>query len=151
MKDATVITIRGNLTEDPQPKTQGNGAKLRVAVTDSYFDRESQTWKDLRSEFYTVFTGPALGANVLSSVRKGNPVVVTGRLSTNTWQDDAGTDRTDLQINADSVAVDLVWGSATYKGRLRLDTIPEHDPSTGEVLTPGEEEVTIPEEAVAVA
>lgn len=59
-------------------------------------------------------TFPSAALTVLDSIEKGQPVIVTGRLRTNTWESDAGP-RTDLVIDASAVGHDLTRGIATFR------------------------------------
>src|SRR5690625_3421497 len=78
-------------------------------------------------------TEPA-GRNVLASVTKGQPLVVTGRLNRSEWTGVYGTVRHSLTVNADAIGHDLTFGRAVFTRPLKASDIPDHDPVTGEVV-----------------
>src|SRR5699024_3479619 len=78
----TRTTLIGNATADPTAHPQEDGsvtAKVRVAVTGRYYNTTSQDFADRKTEFITVFVRRQLAQNVLRSVRKGQPLIATGR------------------------------------------------------------------------
>lgn len=110
------ITVSGWVATDTR-HIQGKGdlavTSFRLASTPRYFDRERNTWVDGTTEWFTVrtFRGPAI--TVHASIKKGQPVVVTGRLRTTTWQAQDGP-RWDMVIDATAVGQDCTRGTATF-------------------------------------
>ncbi|WP_182354237.1 single-stranded DNA-binding protein [Flaviflexus huanghaiensis] len=100
----------------------------------AYFRVGSTPWRgagDVReqvTEWFTVRTYGELARNCAVSVRKGTPLLVRGRLETDTYQlkDDPTQMRKDLIIRADSVGVELGRGTATYTKNLPVEE--ESDP-----------------------
>lgn len=116
MNDLT-ITVSGWVATNPRHVVGRNGTSLtsfRVASTSRYFDRSSNAWENGPTEWFTVRTFRGAALTVLDSVAKGQPVLVTGRLRTNTWESEAGP-RTDLVIDATAVGHDLTRGIATFR------------------------------------
>lgn len=137
-------TLQGNATGDPQAR-EGSGpftAILRMAVTPSYFDNEKGAFGDRKTEFITVFARNQLGRNVLASITKGQPVVVTGRLGSSEWTGDDGVARHSLTMNAEAIGHDLTFGRAVFTRPLKASDVPDHDPHTGEVITEETVDVT---------
>ncbi|GAA3813261.1 single-stranded DNA-binding protein [Cellulomonas soli] len=97
------------------PGTDGGTpyTSFRMASTRRWFDRESGLWKDGRTEWFTVkaFRGTAL--NAATSLRKGDPVLVHGRIATEDWTGADGP-RTTLVIEAAAIGHDLTYGSAQF-------------------------------------
>ncbi len=115
MNDLT-ITVSGWVATDPRHVVGPTGTSLtsfRVASTSRYFDRATNAWADGATEWFTVRVFRGAAVTVMNSIEKGQPVVVTGRLKTNTWQAEAG-ERTDLMIDATSLGHDLTRGVATF-------------------------------------
>jgi single-strand DNA-binding protein len=115
MNDLTV-TVTGWVATDPRIHVVPGGTDLvsfRMASTSRYFDRAQNAWIDRDTEWFTVrvFRAPAL--LVQRSVKKGQPVVVVGRLHSNEWKAESGT-RTDLVIDAQTVGHDLTRGIADF-------------------------------------
>lgn len=130
-------TLQGNATGDPQPR-EGKGqftAILRMAVTPSYYDSEKGAFGDRKTEFITVFARNNLARNVLTSVIKGQPLVVTGRLPSSEWTGDDGMVRHSLTMNAEAVGHDLTFGKAVFTRPLKASDVPDHDADTGEIIS----------------
>ena len=116
MNDLT-ITVSGWVATKPRHVVGRNNVSLtsfRVASTSRYFDRAANAWEDGPTEWFTVRTFRSAALTVLDSIEKGQPVIVTGRLRTNTWESEAGP-RTDLVIDASGVGHDLTRGIATFR------------------------------------
>src|SRR5690625_249068 len=116
-------TLQGNATGDPQPREGNDGpftSILRIAVTPSYYDSEKGTYGDRKTEFITVFARNQLARNVLASVTKGQPLVVTGRLNSSEWTGVDGTvrhslDRKSTRLNSSHVAISYAVFCLTKK------------------------------------
>lgn len=110
------VTVTGWVATEPKQHTNPGGATLttfRLATTSRYFDRSTNTWVDRDTEWFTVRTFRSTAANVAQSVRKGQPVIVMGRLHTNEWGADDGP-RVDVVIDATTVGHDLARGAASF-------------------------------------
>ncbi|MGO1183846.1 MAG: single-stranded DNA-binding protein [Micrococcaceae bacterium] len=114
-----LITIRGNLAADPKSRVLPDGStevlEFRVASTERRFDRQSERWIDGNTSWFTVNCYRGLARNARRSLSKGQPVVVTGRLSVRTWttkepEGEAPKTGTTVQIEAESVGHDLSRG-----------------------------------------
>lgn len=130
-------TVMGNATADPMERKQAEGApsaSVRVAVTGSYFNTATGEFSDRKTEFITVFARRGLARNLLASVRKGQPLVVTGRLSTSEWTGEDDTPRHSLNIQAESIGHDLTYGTAQFTRPLRDRDTPDIDPKTSSIL-----------------
>ncbi|MFD1714030.1 single-stranded DNA-binding protein [Amnibacterium flavum] len=113
------ITVVGRVATVPKRIERGEAPALvtfRLASRDSRFDEETKTWIESDPNWYTVNAWRALADNVERSVRKGQPVIVTGRLDLRTWKDDSGANRVDPTLQADGIGHDLRRGSSTFTG-----------------------------------
>lgn len=129
-------TLVGNATADPLERTQGDGsltAILRLAVTGRYFDQEKNAFQDRKTEFVSVFARRSLARNVLRSVSKGQPLIVTGRLGSSEWSGDDGSPRHSLTLQAESIGHDLTFGTARFTKPTSGEDMPDVDPDTGEM------------------
>ncbi|WP_395242949.1 single-stranded DNA-binding protein [Agromyces sp. MMS24-K17] len=84
-----LITITGIVGGDPRPFTTSQGLVIttfRLASTRRYFDRASGSWENGETNWYTVSTFRTLADNVAASIRRGQHVVVHGRLKLRAWQ-----------------------------------------------------------------
>jgi single-strand DNA-binding protein len=78
-----VITLVGNLVDDPELRVTSSGstiAKFRIASTPRYLDRETNEWKDGDSIFLACSVWRQAAQNVVESLRRGMRVIVVGRL-----------------------------------------------------------------------
>jgi single-strand DNA-binding protein len=113
----TVVTVVGNLVDDPRMRTTDSGIEVtsfRVASTARRFDREAARWVDAGSVFLGVTCWRSLGVNVVASLRKGDPVVVHGRLFTRQYERD-GQVRSSYEMDAAAVGPDLARGTASFQ------------------------------------
>ena len=93
MPDCTV-TIVGNATADPELRFTQNGsasARFGVAVNRRWQNRQSQEWEETTS-FFDVVCWRDLAEHVSGSLRRGDRVIVTGRLEQRSWEDRPGRD-----------------------------------------------------------
>lgn len=77
------ITIAGNLVADPELTIGESGtphAKLRVAVNQRIQNPDG-TWRDGEPVFHNVSAFRMLAENASTSLKKGDPVTVSGNLS----------------------------------------------------------------------
>jgi single-strand DNA-binding protein len=89
-------------------------ARFRMAVLPRRFDRETGTWISGDASFSTIVCFRGLAENVTSSIDKGDPLVVTGRLRVREWERE-GRWWTVTEIDASSVGHDLARGIAEFR------------------------------------
>lgn len=110
MAGETVITVVGNLVDDPELRFTPSGAavaKFRVASTPRTFDRQTNEWKDGDSLFLTCSVWRQAAENVAESLTKGTRVVVQGRLKQRSYEDREGIKRTVYDLDVDEVGASL--------------------------------------------
>lgn len=85
MSDLNQVTITGTVTQAPELKHFGERelCNMRVLVVEDAFDGKE------RSTYFSV-VGWGQTAGFMQTVRKGERVVVSGRLATRTYDDKAG-------------------------------------------------------------
>lgn len=71
-------------------------------------------WSDAGTTFVTVVAWRSLAEGIFSSIERGDPVVVCGRLATDEWVDKNGETQSRLTVVADSVGHDLARGRAKF-------------------------------------
>ncbi len=116
MAGETVITVIGNLTNDPELRFTPNGAAVAsftVASTPRTFDRQSNEWKDGDTLFLRCTVWRQAAENVAESLHKGTRVIVQGRLKQRSFETREGEKRTVVELEADEVGASL--RSATAK------------------------------------
>lgn len=85
-------------------------ASFRLGSTRRIFDRTTQAYRDSQTQWYTVKVWRQVATNVVQSLRKGEPVVVTGRVHTEEWSGPEGP-RSTLVIEATALGHDLAFGT----------------------------------------
>jgi single-strand DNA-binding protein len=111
------VHLAGYVATEPRfKKVAGDtsSAKLRVAYTSRRRDKETGEWTDGPTSFVSVQCWRTLAENVQISVRKGEPVLVMGRLQVRRFEDAQGTPRTAVEIEATSIGHDLTRGVAKF-------------------------------------
>ncbi|MEU9855120.1 single-stranded DNA-binding protein [Streptomyces sp. NPDC047974] len=110
MAGETVITVVGNLVDDPELRFTPSGAavaKFRVASTPRTFDRQTNEWKDGESLFLTCSVWRQAAENVAESLQRGMRVVVQGRLKQRSYEDNQGVKRTVFELDVEEVGPSL--------------------------------------------
>jgi single-strand DNA-binding protein len=106
----TVITIVGNLVDDPELRFTPSGAavaKFRIASTPRFLDKQTNEWKDGESLFLTCNVWRQAAENVAESLQRGMRVIVQGRLKQRSYETKEGEKRTVYEIEADEVGPSL--------------------------------------------
>jgi single-strand DNA-binding protein len=93
-------------------------ASFRVASTPRRFQKKTESWVDGDTQWYSVNTWRALAENCADSLRRGDPVVVHGKLSAHTWTNAQGMDVTSFEVEAAFVGHDLNRGTSAFTRRL---------------------------------
>src|SRR6202034_2981449 len=91
---------------------------VRVAWSSRFVDRVTGEWRDGKTSFANVNCWRKMAGNVVMSLRKGQPIVVTGRLQVREYDDKEGRHRVTVDIEADAIGHDLTRGVGHFE-RLR--------------------------------
>ena len=89
MAGETVITVVGNLTDDPELRFTPSGAAVAnftVASTPRIFDRQTNEWKDGDALFLRCSIWRQAAENVAESLGRGTRVIVQGRLKQRSYE-----------------------------------------------------------------
>lgn len=98
-------------------------AKFRVASTSRKFNKKTDTWEAGDTLFVTIACFRRLAEHVASSLNKGDPVIVYGKLRIRQWESPEKGAMTDLEITAIAVGHNLMFGtSAFYKSLYRTQS-----------------------------
>ena len=112
----TVITLVGNLVDDPELRFTPSGAavaKFRIASTPRFLDKQTNEWKDGESLFLSCNVWRQAAENVAESLQRGMRVIVQGRLKQRSYETQEGEKRTVYEVEVDEVGPSLK--SATAK------------------------------------
>lgn len=114
----TMISIAGNVATDLRFVRSERGiplASFRLASTERRYDRGRGEWTDGRTTFVTVVCWRSLAENAAASLRKGDPVVVVGRLRVEPWERDDGRTGTSVEVVAQALGHDLSRGTSAFR------------------------------------
>jgi single-strand DNA-binding protein len=115
MAGETVITVIGNLTNDPELRFTPSGAAVAnftVASTPRTFDRQSNEWKDGETLFMRCSVWRDAAENVAESLQRGTRVLVSGRLRSRSYETKEGEKRTVVEMEVDEVGPSLRYATA---------------------------------------
>src|SRR6478672_2622891 len=115
MAGDTVITIIGNITNDPELRFTPSGAAVAnftVASTPRAFDRQSNEWKDGETLFMRCSVWRDAAENVAESLQRGTRVIVSGRLKSRSYETKEGEKRTVVEMEVDEVGPSLRYATA---------------------------------------
>ena len=115
MAGETVITVVGNLVDDPELRFTPSGAAVanfRIASTPRVMDRQTNEWKDGDALFLSCSVWRQAAENVAESLQKGMRVVVQGRLKQRQYETREGEKRTVVELDVDEVGPSLKYATA---------------------------------------
>jgi len=115
MAGETVITVVGNLVDDPELRFTPSGAAVanfRIASTPRTFDRQTNEWKDGDALFLSCSVWRQAAENVAESLQRGMRVIVQGRLKQRSYETREGEKRTVVELEVDEVGPALAFATA---------------------------------------
>ncbi|GGD11714.1 single-stranded DNA-binding protein [Nocardioides daphniae] len=115
MAGETVITVVGNLVDDPELRFTPSGAPVanfRIASTPRTFDRQTNEWKDGDALFLSCSIWRQAAENVAESLQKGMRVVVQGRLKQRQYETREGEKRTVVELEVEEIGPSLKYATA---------------------------------------
>ncbi|MET9528143.1 single-stranded DNA-binding protein [Streptomyces coeruleorubidus] len=142
MAGETVITVVGNLVDDPELRFTPSGAavtKFRIASTPRTFDRQTNEWKDGESLFLTCSVWRQAAENVAESLQRGMRAIVQGRLKQRSYDDREGVKRTVYELDVDEVgpALSRAIAKVTKVSAQRSGSAPAAGAPAGDPWTTG--------------
>lgn len=115
MAGETVITVVGNLVDDPELRFTPSGAAVanfRVASTPRTFDKNSNEWKDGDALFLSCSVWREAAENVAETLTKGLRVIIQGRLKQRQYETREGEKRTVVELDVDEIGPSLKYATA---------------------------------------
>ncbi len=116
-------TILGNLTRDPELRFTPSGTAVvsfGLAVNRNVQNKNSGEWEN-RVDFFNVTAWYKLAENCAESLGKGDRVLVSGRLSQDSWESKEGQKRSTVRIIANVVAPSLEFASCKIEKNPRAE------------------------------
>ena len=100
--DHNSLSIKGRLTKDPELRyTQGGTAVASFGLANNYTTGKDQSRKDCVSFFNCVAWGKT-GENIAQYFKKGNRILIKGKIQQRSWKDQNGGDRSTVEIVVES-------------------------------------------------
>jgi single-strand DNA-binding protein len=117
----TYVTLQGWVGNDvTHRKVNGvSVANFRVATTPRL--KRKGEWVDGDTTWYSVAAWRGLADNLNDSVRKGDAVIVHGKLRSDAWKREDGQVSTTLTVDASFVGHDLCRGTSAFIRATRQD------------------------------
>ena len=112
----TVLHVVGHIGTDVDHRELPNGTHLstfRLATTPRYWDRAQRAYVDGTTNWLSVQCWRSLALNVHTSLKRGDPVIVVGRLKTQEWVKD-GVRSSRFILEANAVGHDLTRGVCSF-------------------------------------
>lgn len=104
------ITIKGRLTKDVELRWTPNGKALAtfdIACSKSYYNQQTSKWEQVGDTLFlrcNLWGTPAENL-AETTAGKGTEVMVTGELQADNWTDKQGTNRQDVKVRVDTIAL----------------------------------------------
>lgn len=135
MSDCTII-VRGWLGADVVLREAGGVpvASFRLACTPRKFNRRTEAWSDGETQWYSVSCWRGLAENCAKSLRRGDPVVVHGRLELRPYVNNNDVEVVSFEIDAVHVGHDLSRGTSVFTRAPKVE-----QPPPPAVVSAGEE------------
>ena len=146
MAGDTKLTVKGNLTADPELRFTQSGAavaKFTVASTERVFDRETGEWRDGDVLFMPCVIWRQAAENVAESLTRGARVIVEGKLKQRSYETREGEKRTVVELEVEEIGPSLKFATAKVNkvsrggGDAAAGAPPADDPWTAS--TPGDQ------------
>ncbi|MFF2864573.1 single-stranded DNA-binding protein [Streptomyces rubiginosohelvolus] len=116
MAGETVITVVGNLVDDPELRFTPTGAavaKFRVASVPRTFNKDTQQWENAKDGlFLTCSVWRQAAENAAETLQRGMRVIVQGRLKQRSYEDREGVKRTVYELDVEEVGPSLKSATA---------------------------------------
>jgi single-strand DNA-binding protein len=115
MAGETVITVVGNLVDDPELRFTPSGAAVanfRVASTPRTFDKNTNEWKDGDALFLSCSIWRQAAENAAETLQKGMRVVIQGTLKQRSYETREGEKRTVVELEVDEIGPSLKYATA---------------------------------------
>jgi len=100
------ITAQGNLVFDPDFTVTASGisrCKLRIACNERK-KGDNGVWTDGETSYFDVVLWRGLAEAAGDAFKKGQPILVVGKVRVSKYEDKNGNERTAVEITADEIA-----------------------------------------------
>lgn len=115
MSGETVITVIGNLTDDPELRFTPSGAAVAsftIASTPRTYDKQANEWKDGTPLFLRCSIWRQAAENIAESLAKGMRVIAQGNLVQRSYETREGEKRTVVELQVEEIGPSLKYAVA---------------------------------------
>ncbi|MDM2402053.1 single-stranded DNA-binding protein [Mycobacteroides abscessus] len=133
------VTISGNIAADIEPSFTRNGSTVvnfTVADTPRIKDDKTGEWRDGETLWQRVAAFGALAENIAQSFKKGDRVIVSGRLVQKTYLNKENEKRTYAEVRAEDVGPSLKRATVVItknpKKSIETEGQDDYEPYAGE-------------------
>ena len=122
MANDTLITVVGNLTEDPTLRFTPNGAAVAnftIASTPRNFDRATNEWREGETLFLRASVWREAAENAAETLKKGMRVIAQGNLRMRQYETKEGERRTSTELEVLEIGPSLRFATATVNRNQR--------------------------------
>jgi single-strand DNA-binding protein len=123
------FTVSGLVATTPRHLVTQEGLPItsfRLASSKRRFDRTKKIWVEGETNWFTITSFRQLAINSAASISKGDRIVVAGRLKIRDW-DNGERSGTSVEVDAESLGHDLVWGTAEFSRTVLVREDPDDD------------------------
>lgn len=123
------FTVSGLVATTPRHLVTQEGLPItsfRLASSKRRFDKTKKIWVEGDTNWFTITSFRQLAINSAASISKGDRIVVSGRLKIRDW-DNGERSGTSVEIDAESLGHDLVWGTAEFSRTVLVREDPEDE------------------------
>ncbi|MET8399598.1 single-stranded DNA-binding protein [Streptomyces sp900116325] len=114
MSGETVITVIGNITDNPELRFTPSGAPVAnftIASTPRIFDKQTNEWKDGETLFLRSAVWRQAAENAAESLTRGMRVIAQGRLTQRSYEKD-GQKRVAYELQVEEIGPSLKTATA---------------------------------------
>jgi single-strand DNA-binding protein len=118
MYNEAQFSVAGYVATDPVYSLVGDGIprlRMRVSWTTRRRDPATGDWGDGNTSWISVTCWRRLADNLRTCLRKGDPVIIRGRLDVRTFTGKDGVSRTSVDVDASLLGHDLSRGVAGFQ------------------------------------
>jgi single-strand DNA-binding protein len=93
------VQLIGHAGIDPEVKTFGNDrkvARLTLATNDYYYNNQGERVEE--THWHRLVAWGKVAERVGESVKKGSKIAISGKLTTNTWEDKQGAKKQTVEV-----------------------------------------------------
>lgn len=137
------INVIGTIATPPKMLSSSGQvpfASFRLACNERRYDSESGTWIESETQWFTVSAFRSLAVNAMRSFRRGDRIMVSGKMRIRDWEKEERSGTT-VELLADAFGHDIRFGTTEYtknEPKNRESEVPANNPGESTTSTPSE-------------